>query len=363
MDTTHSLLEPPDCAAAEAKSWIMNSHGAQPVRITNRILAGPLDLSHQAIDAPVVFWNCVFKGPIDFRYSRFQQTVRFDYCEFQQEFNSGDNRQACTTYEKDLHFHGCTFHSDALFNGVTSNGSLYCSDTTFRADARDLDLGGCSFKLSVDFERVTFFGGLNFNGGHCGLLASFSHCRFLSRKNEVNLVGASFGKNCQFDHSVFYGGARLTNMTCGLLAVFERCEFTSGEIVRFSGSRVAGISCIECEFCGGASFEFVRCHTARVIRTKFRNSNKKIVFSYMNVEGGLSCDGSLFEGPVLFNGLFCKGDASFRGAVFNHSGGDEKPDLDTEEETRGGVQMKFAEIGINLHLNRSRVNGTLPFTA
>lgn len=356
------LTDPPHTSIHTLEEWIKAQPSGERLVIQNRTFSGVLDLSHCLVEHPLAFFNCTFLDAVDLRYARFCHTVRFDYCDFRQEFNSGDERQSYTVYEKDLHFHGCMFRDSALFNGVTSNGSLYCTWTSFQSKTRDVDFGGCSFKLCVEFDHVNFHAGLNFNGAHCGLMGAFSACSFLSAREEVNFVGASFGKNCQFDDALFCGPVRMINIDCGLTAVFESCTFTNpDEVVRFNGSKVGGMSCVGCEFFGGASFEAVRCHNVtRLIGSRFHHAKKPVVFSYMHVGGSLTCDRSVFDGPALFNGIDCKGDASFRNVAFNHPGGaEERKPKAGSAETRGGVQMKFAKVGTNLYLNGTTVRGVL----
>jgi hypothetical protein len=356
------LTDPPQTSANTLEEWIKAQPSGERLVIQNRTFRGVLDLSHRLVEHPLAFFNCTFLDAVDLRYARFCHTVRFDYCDFRQEFNSGDERQSYTVYEKDLHFHGCMFRDNALFNGVTSNGSLYCTWTSFQDKTRDVDFGGCSFKLCVEFDHVNFHAGFNLNGAHCGLMGAFSACSFLSPKGEVNFVGATFGKNCQFEDTHFFGPVRIVNVDCGLTAVFERCTFTNpDQMVRFIGCKMGGMSYIECEFFGGANFEEIRCqNVVRLARNRFHHVKKQVVFSYMRIGGSMSCQKCVFDGPTLFNGLRCEGDVSFRDVTFNHLGGTEEHKLKAgRRETRGGVQMKFARVGTNLYLNGATVRGTL----
>jgi hypothetical protein len=153
----------------------------QPLKITNSIVEGYVDLFGTTFSNEVDFKNTEFLKSVDFSETHFKSQSRFADTKFQ-----GDANFLRTKFERDANFWGAQFNNTAYFNEAQFYDKAIFSQANFAGDAH--------FRLSrfyadSAFWHVQFFGDTKFQDSELLGEISFDEAEF---KRTFYLTGAEF---------------------------------------------------------------------------------------------------------------------------------------------------------------------------
>ncbi len=286
-------------------------------------IRGKLDLRHRIIPVAVALTNCIFTDEVDLRYCEFKQCVDFSGSHFEKDFNSGDETNSFTIYQKDLICNNTVFEGGASFNGARCEGSGYFHNAKFENTEKEINFVHATFGGNLECVGTIFKGGASFNCLRCEESGFFHNAQFENPKKKIDFGHATFGRNLDCTEAIFKGGARFNTLQCEGTGVFENARFENLEEKIDFGYATFGdhLDCTEAIFRGDANFSALKCEgTGFFKNAQFENPKKEINFVHAAFGINLECQGkTTFAGKVNFRYVQISGVAILRGTEFQNS--------------------------------------------
>jgi hypothetical protein len=314
-----------------------------PIRISNAIIDGSLELEYVLFESTVSIVGCHFTGTVDLSFTTFQLASRFDGSHFLEEANF---RAAHADF--DLAANGAHFYKAVHFQDLHVDEMFAAAGANFaESDFQRIEVGkDLFFRTDPEGNPVNFRGRARFSGAHIVGDANFSGAMFDDRAEfqsfkvdgDVSFCtddagrGATFGGTVNFNSAYVAGNTTFKGATFKDSAWFDAFRFggpaffraddraqpvTFAKLASFPSAEFALDALFNhATFEGPVDFDNAHFNGVAKFDSAEFGCDAKASFIGTRFEHDASFDSSQFRGETVFDSLDVSGSASFVRAVF-----------------------------------------------
>jgi hypothetical protein len=216
------------------------------------------------------------------------------------------------TFKGSADFRGVRCGMDGLFQPAELEGEEGSGSRSVSFE-KSADFGFASFARNLECNRVTFKERADFRFLKCGYNAIFTLANFEAARESADFTRALVGENLECYGAAFRGPANFSGVKCGADGLFSPAEFESGKGSRSRpvtfekdadfrfASFAQNLECNKATFKGSTSFVGLTCGDyAYCSFAEFGGAGKVTTFERASIEGALVCEGTAFQGTVIF---------------------------------------------------------------